>query len=216
MDTDFARQQMVEQQVRAWEVYERRILDVLGAVSREHFVPPAFRAFAFADTEVPLGHGQKMMTPTLEGRMLQSLGLAPDDHVLEIGTGSGYITACLAKLAASVYSIDIYDDFVSDATTKFEMAQIDNVRLACMDACHALPDDEFDAITITGSLPRFDDRFLSILRPGGRLFVIVGESPVQEARLVLRGDGKDWSSTALFETDIAALVNSDIPSAFTF
>jgi protein-L-isoaspartate(D-aspartate) O-methyltransferase len=216
MDTVYARQQMVEQQVRAWEVYDRTILDVLSAVAREQFVPPAFRSFAFADTDIPLGHGQKMMTPTLEGRMLQALGLTQDERVLEIGTGSGFVTACLAKLAASVCSIDIFDDFVTNAARKLELAQIDNVQLVCMDACRALPEGDFDAIAVTGSLPRFDERYLSVLRPGGRLFVIVGESPVQEAKLIQRGTDEDWTDTALFETDIAALLNSDIPTTFTF
>jgi protein-L-isoaspartate(D-aspartate) O-methyltransferase len=115
-----------------------------------------------------------------------------------------------------VCSIDIFDDFVTNAARKLELAQIDNVQLACMDAFRALPEGDFDAIAVTGSLPRFDERYLSVLRPGGRLFVIVGESPVQEAKLIQRGTDEDWTDTALFETDIAALLNSDIPTTFTF
>ncbi len=216
MDTEFARRQMLIQQVRAWDVHDLRVLDVMSQLARENFVPPALRDLAFADTEIPLGHGQKMMTPIVEGRMLQSLKITPGDNVLEIGTGSAFITACLAKLASSVYSLDIYDDFLSSATTKLKQAGVGNVELACMDACRELPAGEFDAIAITASLPRIDPRLVSALRPGGRLFAVIGESPVQEARLIVRNQDSDCTSTALFETDLALLVNFPIFSKFRF
>ena len=216
MDTDFARRQMVGQQVRAWDVFDPAVLGVLTTVSRDQFVPPEYRDLAFADTEIPLANGQKMMTPTVEGRLLQALSLTAGDRVLEIGTGSAYLTACLAKLAASVVSIDIFDQFVSEAGRKLREAGIDNVELDCMDACANLPDGEFDAIAVTGSLVRFDDRFVEKLKSGGRLFVIVGESPVQEARIVARSNETDWESTTLFETDLAPLINSTRPPQFRF
>ena len=188
MDTEFARHQMLVQQVRAFDVNDLHVLDVMSDVARENFVPAGFRDLAFADTEIPLGHGQKTMTPIVEGRMLQSLMITPGDRVLEIGTGSAYITACLAKLALSVCSLDIFDDFLSLAATKLKLAGIANVELACMDACRELPAGEFDAIAVTASVPLFDPRFVSALRPGGRLFAVVGESPVQEARLIVRNE----------------------------
>jgi protein-L-isoaspartate(D-aspartate) O-methyltransferase len=216
MDTEFARRQMMVQQVRAFNVNDLHVLDVMSDVARENFVPAGFRDLAFADTEIPLGHGQKMMTPIVEGRMLQSLMITPGDNVLEIGTGSAYITACLAKLAASVYSLDVFDDFLLLAASKLKQAGIANVELACMDACQGLPAGEFDAIAVTASLPHFDPRFVSALRQGGRLFVVVGESPVQEARLIVRNDDSDWTSTALFETDLSPLVNFPIRNGFRF
>lgn len=216
MDIEFARRQMMVQQVRAWDVHDIHVLDVMSDVARENFVPSGFRDLAFADTEIPLGHGQKMMTPIIEGAMLQSLLITPGDNVLEIGTGSAYITACLAKLASSVCSLDVHEDFLSLAASKLKQAGVGNVELACMDACRELPPGEFDAIAVTASLPRFDPRFVSALRPGGRLFAVVGESPVQEARLIVRNIDSDWTSTALFETDLAPLINFPIRNKFRF
>lgn len=216
MNTDFARQQMVEQQVRAWDVLDPEILGVMKTVPREQFVPSGFRALAFADTEIPIGHGQAMMTPTLEGRVLQSLGLSKDDRVLEIGTGSGFLTACLARLASHVTSVDIYDEFTSNAAAKLEECGIDNVDLLTMDATKALPEGNFDAIAITGSIQNFDPRFVMALEPGGRLFVVVGDPPVMEARLARRTGQNEWESVALFETRIASLVNGRLPPQFSF
>ncbi|MDH4048013.1 MAG: protein-L-isoaspartate O-methyltransferase [Gammaproteobacteria bacterium] len=216
MDTEFARRQMVGQQVRAWDVFDPNVLQVLGSASRDVFVPADFRDLAFADTEIPLPHGQKMMTPTVEGRVLQALALTRNDKVLEIGTGSAYLTACLSRLAGTVFSIDIFEDFVSAARDRMQKQGIENVDLACMDACEDLPEGEFDAIAVTGSLPRFDDRYVARLRPGGRLFVVVGEPPVQEARIVRRNNDTGWESTALFETALAPLINSSPPPEFVF
>lgn len=216
MDTEFARRQMLVQQVRAWDVHDLQVLDVMSEVHREDFVPQGYRHLAFADTGIPLGHGQRMMTPTVEGRMLQSLAIVPGDKVLEIGTGSAYITACLAKLAATVRSLDVFDDFVSAAAGKLRDCGIGNVELSCMDASRQLPDGDYDAIAVTASLPRFDPRYVAALRPGGRLFVVVGEPPVQEARLVIRGEDSGWSSTALFETRLDPLLNFPVLGRFRF
>src|SRR5210317_183068 len=194
MNIDFARQQMINQQVRAWTVLEPSVLAVLSEVPREKFVPGAYESLAFADTEIPLGHGQFMMTPTVEGRVLQALDLDKNDHVLEIGTGSGFLTACLAKLAGKVTSIDIHAEFVRNAAAKLANAEIGNVALRTMDATSELPGDHYDAIAVTGSIESFDLRFVDALRPNGRLFVVVGSPPVMEARLVRRNGNADWES----------------------
>lgn len=216
MNTDFARQQMVQQQVRAWDVFDADILDVLATVPREQFVPVGLEALAFADTEIPIGHGQFMMTPTVEGRLLQALDLAATDEVLEVGTGSGFLTACLARLSRSVLSIDIYTDFLDAAQANLADSGITNVELGSMNAMHELPQQAFDAIAVTGSLQTFDPRFVMALRPGGRLFVIVGAAPVMEARLVTRTGDTDWESQALFETEVAPLVGAANPPGFSF
>jgi protein-L-isoaspartate(D-aspartate) O-methyltransferase len=152
MNKDFARQQMIEQQVRAWGVLDTAVLANLKNVERERFVPEEFEALAFADTEIPIGHGEMMMTPTIEGRVLQALGLVGTESVLEIGTGSGYLTACLANLSAQVTSIDIYDEFVESARHRLDDCEIDNVDLYQMDGTRELPEGSFDAIAVTGSI----------------------------------------------------------------
>jgi protein-L-isoaspartate(D-aspartate) O-methyltransferase len=216
MDTEFARQQMVGQQVRAWDVLHPDILDVLKKVPREQFVPTGYAGLAFADTEIPIGHGQTMMTPTLEGRVLQALGPLPTDHVLEIGTGTGFLAACLARLTNSVTSIDIHDDFVTNARANLEDSGIGGVTLLTMDATRDLPDETYDAIAITGSIQTFDLRFVTALKPGGRLFVVIGDGPAMDARLIRRTGDSDWRTESLFETDLQPLVNGRKPPQFLF
>jgi protein-L-isoaspartate(D-aspartate) O-methyltransferase len=216
MDTDFAARQMVRQQIRAWDVSDSEVLRVFASVPRQQFVPAQYRDLAFSDSELPLAHGQRMMTPTIEGRVLQSLSLTDHDRVLEIGTGSAFLTACLSQLAASVCSIDIFDGFVSAAREKLSNEGLSNVELACMDATVSLPDGEFDAIVVTGSLPALDDRYVAKLRPGGRLFVVVGSGPVQEARIIVRHSDTSSQSTSLFETCLMPLINSIGPARFSF
>jgi protein-L-isoaspartate(D-aspartate) O-methyltransferase len=216
MNSEFARQQMVAQQVRAWEVFDGEVLNVLAAVPREHFVPPGFSHLAFADTEIPIGHGQYMMTPTLEGRLLQSLSLKPGDEVLEIGTGSGFLAACLARLCRSVVSIDIFPDLTENAAAKLADTGVGNVTLATMDAVRELPPGPFDAIAVTGSQPLFDTRFYEALKPGGRLFVIVGNAPIMDAQVVVRGADDMPRVTSLFETCVLPLVNAAAPAPFRF
>lgn len=213
---EFARRQMVAQQVRGWEVLDERVLEVLRQVPREHFVPPEYRSLAFAETFIPLPHGQVMMPPSLEGRLLQALELEPDDEVLEIGTGSGFLTACLARLARSVVSADIFPDLVEAAGRKLEALGIDNVQLVALDATRELPPGRFDAVAVTGSLPLFDTRFVEVLKPGGRLFVITGSPPVMEAQLVVKGADDGVEVRSLFETNVPPLVNAPAPPAFRF
>lgn len=215
MNPELARRKMVEQQVRPWDVFNQDVLNVLGSVAREKFVPAGYEDVAYSDTEIPLGYGQVMLRPVIEGRLLQALDLGPHDEVLEIGTGSGYLTACLAALSASVTSIDIHQDFITNAANKLEAAGINNVNLQCMDAMQELPEGRFDAIAVTGSVPRVDDRFVNALKPGGRLFLVVGESPLMSAVLIVQKDGESQESS-LFETDIPALENTAKESVFFF
>ena len=216
MDTDFARQQMVEQQVRAWEVLDQDVLQVLREIPREQFVPTGYESLAFADTEIPIGHGQAMMTPTLEGRLLQALKPVAGDRVLEVGTGTGFLTACFARLAAHVTSIDIYEELLGTASANIEDTGLGNVSLLQMDATESLPEGRFDVIAVTGSIEAFDPRFVAALAPGGRLFVVIGAGPAMDARRITRTNDNEWESDSLFETTLAPLVNGARPPQFSF
>ena len=216
MDTDFARQQMVEQQARAWDVLDPEVLRVLMEIPREQFVPTGFEPLAFADTQIPIGHGEAMMMPTIEGRLLQALLPKADDRVLEVGTGTGFLAACLARLATDVTSIDIYDDFLATARANLEDSGVSGITLLQMDAMEQLPGGPFDVIAVTGSIEVFDPRFVEALAPGGRLFVVVGAAPAMEARRITRIGDNDWHSESLFETNLAPLVNGALPPQFSF
>ncbi|MGI9199705.1 MAG: protein-L-isoaspartate O-methyltransferase family protein [Woeseiaceae bacterium] len=216
MNIELARQQMVQQQVRTVDVFDPKILRVLGSVPREQFVPAGMEALAFAETELPLANGQFMMAPNIEGRMLQSLAIERSDRVLEVGTGSGFVTACLARLGTSVTSIDLFEDFQASAAANLEDSGIKNFDLQIMDAMQQLPAGEYDAIAVTGSIEEFDPRFVMALKPGGRLFIVVGTAPNMEARLVVRTGDNDWQTESLFETELPALVNGALPPQFSF
>ena len=216
MNIDFAREQMVQQQIRAWDVLDELVLETFRDVPREAFVPADFEALAFAETEIPIGHGEHMLAPVIEGRILQALEIEAGDRVLEIGTGTGFLTACIARLADTVVSIDIHDDFIKAARERFDALEIGNAELTTMDGMTELPEGPFDAIVVGGSIERFDQRFVDALAPGGRLFVVVGDAPAMEARLVTQGDDKDWHSEVLFETDLRRLVNGSLPESFFF
>ena len=216
MNIDFARQQMVDQQIRAWDVLDAEILETLKTVPREQFAPAGFETLAFADTQIPIGHGESMMTPTLEGRLLQALDLNSTDSVLEIGTGSGFVAACLTHLAGDVTSIDIHEDFLKTAAANLENAGTKDVDLLVMDATKELPDAQYDAIVVTGSIQTFDPRFVMSLNPGGRLFVVVGDAPAMDALLVTRTGDNEWKSECLFETMLKPLVNGELPPQFSF
>jgi protein-L-isoaspartate(D-aspartate) O-methyltransferase len=209
MNFEQARQNMVENQVRPWEVLDLRVLDVLGQVRREDFVAPAHRNMAFADLGLPLGHGEVMMKPIVEGRVLQALELQPTDEVLEIGTGSGFLTACMAKLAQRVTSVDIHADFVAAAGERLGKAGIANVRLDVAEAVNALqPHGVFDAVVVTGAVHAIPERFVRWLKPGGRMFVVHGDSPAQQAVLLTHeGDGR-YREESLFETDLPYLAHA--------
>ncbi|MBP6597061.1 MAG: protein-L-isoaspartate O-methyltransferase [Arenimonas sp.] len=217
MSIDFqqARHAMVEQQVRPWDVLDPRVLAVLMQVRREDFVPQRHRKLAFSDAPLPLDHGEVMMKPVLEGRLLQAMNLEPGDEVLEIGTGSGFITACLAALVRDVTSIDRHPDFIERTRARLAADGINNVRLECADVFGWQPGRLFDAIGVTGAVATDPERFGAWLKPGGRLFVVHGQSPVQEAlRITRRGDG--FHRESLFETDIPYLHGAAPAPQFAF
>jgi protein-L-isoaspartate(D-aspartate) O-methyltransferase len=216
MDIEQARFNMVEQQIRTWEVLDQDVLDLLFAVRREQFVPAAYRMLAFADLELPLGDGERMWTPKMEARVLQELALSPGESVLEIGTGSGYLTALLASRGARVTSVEINPRLAAEAKAKLAKAGIEGVTLATGDGARGWGDATYDAIVLTGSTPALPDTFAGHLRPEGRLFAVVGEAPVMTARLVRRTAAEAIVATDLFETVIAPLRNAATPSRFRF
>jgi protein-L-isoaspartate(D-aspartate) O-methyltransferase len=216
-DLERARFNMVEQQIRTWEVLDQRVLDLLFRVPREQFVPEPYRALAFADMEIPIGHGEKMLQPKLEARMLQELALNPTDRVLEVGTGSGYMTALLASLGGHVYSVDIVAEFTRTAAVKLAAHGIANVTLETGDAARGWDSRApYDAIVLTGSVPVLADAFEASLTPGGRLLAVVGEDPVMEARLITRVAAGASSTVTLFETCIPPLRNAPRAAKFVF
>jgi len=216
MNTEFARQRMVEQQVRTWDVSDGQVLATLAEMSRDQFVPSMYADLAYADTEIPLGKGQCMFRPSMDGRILQTLDLQAGDSVLEIGTGNGFLTACLASLADSVTSVDIFDDFVARATENLAAVGVENVQLYCQDALAEIPPGDFDAILVSGSAALLHQPFVDALRPGGRLFAVIGESPAKNAILVSRSADQECHITSLFETDIPDLVNAAENPPFFF
>jgi protein-L-isoaspartate(D-aspartate) O-methyltransferase len=217
LDVERARFNMVEQQIRPWEVLDQRVLDLLMRVRREEYVPARFRALAFADMEIPIGHGETMLAPKIEARMLQELALAPEDRILEVGTGSGYMTALLASLGSHVYSVDIVPEFIQTAGVKLAAHGVTNVTLESGDAARGWDRHApYDAVVVTGSLPVLPDAFAKSLRPGGRLIAVVGEPPVMEALLVTCVAAGACSTTGLFETCIAPLRNAVQPERFVF
>ncbi|MHB1083933.1 MAG: protein-L-isoaspartate O-methyltransferase family protein [Thiobacillus sp.] len=217
MNIEQARYNMVEQQIRTWDVLNQDVLDLLFKIRREDFVPEAYRALAFVDMEIPLGHGQAMWTPKLEARVIQELAIRPTDRVLEIGTGSGYLTALLAAEAAEVVSVDIVPEFVAAATQKLRAHGFNNVMLHSGDAARDWPDEAgFDVIVLTGSAPLLSDAFRHRLNVGGRLFAMTGEAPVMEAQLITCTALGVTRSIVLFETCVAPLLNAPHPAAFVF
>jgi protein-L-isoaspartate(D-aspartate) O-methyltransferase len=216
IDVPTIRHQMVEQQVRAWSVLDLRVLEVMDRVAREQFVPPAFRDIAYADMCVPLGHGQSMLAPKVEGRILQSLAIQPQDRVLEIGTGSGYFAACLAQLARSVRSIELVQELADTARANLERNGVRSVAVEVGDAMTLEEEAAYDVIAVTGSLPLYDPRFERALTMGGRLFVTVGAGPVMDARKIVRVGTTESTVESLFETRIEPLVNAPRPPAFVF
>jgi protein-L-isoaspartate(D-aspartate) O-methyltransferase len=216
LDVRIARRQMIEQQVRAWEVLDLKVLEAMERVPREEFTPPAYRELAFADMNVPLGHGQSMLAPKLEGRILQALALTPDDTVLEVGTGSGYFAACLGALSHSVKSIEIHPELAASARANLARTDVHNVTVEAADAFAIDNTARYDAVVLTGSLPVYDARFESWLAIGGRLLVVVGQGPAMEARrLTLAGPG-EWLQESLFETVMDPLRHAAEPPKFVF
>jgi protein-L-isoaspartate(D-aspartate) O-methyltransferase len=209
MNFEQARQNMVENQVRPWEVLDADVLETLKGVRREDFVASAHRNVAFADLTLALGHGEVMMKPVVEGRVLQALELKKTDEVLEIGTGSGFLTACLARLAGKVTSIDMHADFVDAARERLAAAAVTNATVETAEAVNGYtPAGVFDAVVLTGAVHSVPEKFVRWLKPGGRMFVVRGDSPAQTAVLLTHeGDGR-FREESLFETDLPYLAHA--------
>jgi protein-L-isoaspartate(D-aspartate) O-methyltransferase len=217
MDVERARINMIESQIRTWGVLDQAVLDLLLEIKREEFVPPQYRALAFADMELPLGHGEVMLAPKLEARLAQELALTKADKVLEVGTGSGYEAALLAGLAGQVVTVERIQEFSHEAARRLAGHDIRNVTLEIGDAANGWPRRApYDAILLTGSVPVLPDAFKNQLAPGGRLLAVIGEEPVMTATLITRISDAAFSSTGLFETCIAPLRNVEQPERFVF
>jgi len=216
MNLEQARFNMIEQQIRPWDVLDTRVLEVLKMVRREQFVPVASKALAFVDTEIPLGHGSAMWQPKFEARALQALSLKPTDCVLEVGTGSGYLTALLAKMAGLVTSVEIEPELNAMAARNLAAHHIDNATLQIGDASQQWGEAEYDAIVLTGSVPLVPEAYKNQLKIGGRLFAVVGDAPAMRAQLITRVAAGVFETSTLFETDVAQLKNAQQPQRFVF
>jgi len=216
MQTAQVREQMVDQQVRAWDVLDERVLEVMRQVPRELFVPAGQRYRAYADAEVPLSHGQHMLRPSVAGRLLQGLLPQPHEQVLEIGAGTGFVTSCLRAMSAGVSSLEVHPDLADSARGNLAALGVRGVEVLDANALLFETGTRFDAIAVTASLPLYDERFARMLKIGGRLFIVVGEAPVMQAQLVRRTAEDSWSTQSLFETVIDPLVNAVRPPEFTF
>ncbi len=217
MNFEQARTNMVEQQIRTWEVLDQAVLDLLYVVPREDFVPPSYRTLAFVDMEIPIGEGEKMMAPKMEARIVQELAARKSERVLEVGTGSGYLTALLAHRAAHVHSVEIRPALAAFGRANLERHGADNVTLETGDAARGWPTRApYDVIVLTGSTPVLPKCLLEQLSPLGRLFAVVGEEPVMVARLVTCSAPGAFRSVELFDTLLAPLANAEQPPRFRF
>ncbi|HZO21409.1 MAG TPA: protein-L-isoaspartate O-methyltransferase [Steroidobacteraceae bacterium] len=216
MQTASAREQMIEQQVRAWDVLDERVLAIFRRIPRERFVPAEQRYLAFADLEIPLPKGQHMLRPSVTGRLLQALELTGTQRVLEVGSGSGFLTACLASVSAYVESVEVFPELATIAHANLASLGVGNAQVITADATALESDARYEAIAVTASLPVEDERFQRRLAIGGRLFIVVGEPPVMDARLIRRTSESSWSSQSLFETVIDPLINARRPPEFSF
>lgn len=215
IDFEKSRHLMIEQQIRTWEVLDQDVLDLLARVKRENFVPPHARALAFVDMEIPLGHGECMMQPKLEARILQELQLKTTDRVYEVGTGSGYLTALLATATAHVTTAEIEPDLAEMGRANIKRAGLPNVAHITGDSARGpLASEDFDVIVLAGSTPVLPKRFLDRLKPGGRLFAVVGDLPIMKAMLYRKNMDGNVGGVELFETVLKPLVNCEQKSKF--
>jgi len=216
MHTADVREQMIEQQVRAWDVLDARVLDVMRQVPRELFAPAAERFRAYADAEIPLSQGQHMLRPSVVGRLLQALLPQPHEQVLQVGAGTGFVTACLRGMAGRVRALEIFPQLAESARVNLAGLGVRGAEVMDADGLRFESATRFDVIAVTASLPIYDTRFERLLNVGGRLFIVVGEAPVMEARLVERTAEGVWSAQSVFETVIDPMVNAVRPAEFTF
>jgi protein-L-isoaspartate(D-aspartate) O-methyltransferase len=214
---DQARRQMVDAQVRSWEVLDPRVLSVMETLPREAFVPAPYRALAFSEANIPLDHGQMMMQPKIEGRILQAVDVQENERVLEVGTGSGYLAACLARLGGQVLSVDCFGDFVRGAEKIWRQTGTEGVRGQVEESSTLdWSEEDFDVIVVTASMPELHDSFRTRLAPGGRLFAVIGQAPAMEAQLITRVGAAAWSREYLFETSLPPLINAWDSRPFEF
>ncbi len=217
MDMQTAKDNMVAQQIRTSNVSDTALLTLIRESQRDFFAPDEYRSFAYSDTNIPIGHHQVMMTPSVEAVMLNALAIKPSDKVLEIGTGTGYITYLLAKLAQYVYSVDIFPDFTENVADKLKRKNISNVTLQTGNAAEGwIKQQPYDVITITGALQHLPETLLRELKIGGRLFAILGRPPVMEATLFTRDSEDNWREKSLFETEVPYLLHTLTKATFTF
>lgn len=213
---ELARFNMVEQQIRPWDVLDPKVLDLIKKLKREHFVPVDKQSMAFMDVEIPLGHGVKMWQPRVEARVLQALNLQSTDRVLEVGTGSGYLTALMSRLANHVTSVELIQELSARAARTLAAHHFDNVTLEVGDASKGWGNEKYDVIVLTGSVPLPPESFYKMLNVGGRLFAIIGDAPAMHATLVTCVATGVFETTTLFETSVAPLVNAPQPERFVF
>jgi protein-L-isoaspartate(D-aspartate) O-methyltransferase len=217
LNFEAARTSMILNQMRAWHVHDDRVLDLIARMPRQDYVPAASRNLAYVDMNIPLGHGEVMMTPKTEARLVQELEIDPKDKILEIGTGSGYVTALLANLGRHVVSVEIRPEFTTEAATKLARHGIRNITLEVGDGARGWDRQQpYDVIFITGSLPILPEAFRDSLAPGGRMIAIVGQSPVMEVKRIRRLDGNIFTEDSLFDTDLPPLQNVIEPARFVF
>ena len=220
MNFEKARFNMVEQQIRPWDVLDQRVLDLIAASARDEFVPPDYQGVSYSDTRIPLPHGESMMAPKVEGRLLQALDITAADRGLEVGTGTGYLTMLLARSARHLTSIDIHEDFTQAAAKNLATRSITNVEFRTQDGCDGDPAGApYDFIAVTGAISSSSpalDNFRNQLAIGGRLFVIVGDPPSMQALLITRRSETIFSSDALFETELKYLSGAEAPAKFKF
>lgn len=215
IDVELARNNMVDNQVRTWDVLDLRVLDALSTVRREGYVAEAHRQVAFADVQLPLGHGEFMLKPVIIGRILQALLPQANESILEVGTGSGYLTACLASLAGDVTSLEQHADLAEAARARLLRDGHSNVKIETVEAIHGYSGrQQFDAVVLTGAVWQVPDSLLQRVKPGGRLLAIVGESPAMAAQLHQRNGASGWSISGTFETDIPYLNHAQPPRRF--
>jgi len=217
MDIELARSNMIEQQIRTWDVLDMGVLNLLNEIHREDFIPDDYQDLSFADTRIPLGHEQTTMTPKVEARLLQALALKPEETVLEIGTGCGYLTTLLAKSAKHVKSIDIFPDFIKSANDNILKTSLVNIELENVDVYSLFDQTEkYDVVVLTASLPKMDERFLKLLNDKGRMFAIIGESPAMEACVLTKQTDSNYSIESLFEIDLPAMIGAETEEKFKF
>lgn len=216
-NTNIAHENMVEQQVRPSEVLNASVLAAMSAIPRQHFVDEAMANLAFADTQLPIGYGQTMLSPVLEGRLLQALKLQSNETVLEIGTGSGYFTALLAQLAGQVITVEFFAELSGQAALRLQQLNITNVKFEVGDAAKSWPlPERIDAIVATAAFETVPDEYLHQLKVGGRIVAVTGQAPAMTVQLIQRVSERDWHSETLFETVIPAMINAEPKAKFVF